>query len=33
MTQDEYVEKLKAQIDQWNAQLEDWEGKAAQNKK
>src|SRR4051812_12428065 len=30
MTQDEYVEKLKAQIDQWNAQLKDWEGKAAQ---
>jgi hypothetical protein len=30
MTQDQYVEKLKAQIDQWNAQLKDWEGKAAQ---
>lgn len=30
MTQDEYVAKLKAQIDQWNAQLKDWEGKAAQ---
>ena len=30
MTQDEYVEKLKAQIDQWNAQVKDWEAKAAQ---
>ena len=30
MTQDEYVAKLKAQIDQWNAQLKDWEAKAAQ---
>lgn len=30
MTQNEYVEKLKAQIDQWNAQLKDWEAKAAQ---
>ena len=30
MTQDEYVAKLKAQIDQWNAQVKDWEAKAAQ---
>jgi hypothetical protein len=30
MTQDEYVEKLKAQIDRWNAQVKDWEAKAAQ---
>jgi hypothetical protein len=30
MTRDEYVEKLKAQVDQWNAQLKDWEAKAAQ---
>ena len=30
MTRDEYVEKLKAQVDQWNAQLQDWEAKAAQ---
>ena len=29
MTQDEYVAKLKAQIDQWNAQVKDWEAKAA----
>jgi putative component of toxin-antitoxin plasmid stabilization module len=29
MTQDEYVAKLKAQIDQWNSQLKDWEAKAA----
>ena len=29
MTQDEYIEKLKAQIDQWNAQVKDWEAKAA----
>jgi uncharacterized membrane-anchored protein YhcB (DUF1043 family) len=30
MTQDEYVQKLKAQIDQWNTQVKDWEAKAAQ---
>lgn len=30
MTQDEYVAKLKAQIDQWNTQVKDWEAKAAQ---
>ena len=30
MTQDEYIEKLKAQIDQWNGQVKDWEAKAAQ---
>jgi 2',3'-cyclic-nucleotide 2'-phosphodiesterase (5'-nucleotidase family) len=25
MTRDEYVTKLKAQIDQWNAQMKKWE--------
>jgi uncharacterized coiled-coil DUF342 family protein len=30
MTQDEYVEKLKAQIDLWNSQVKEWEAKAAQ---
>lgn len=25
MNRDEYVQKLKAQIDQWNAQLKKWE--------
>ena len=29
MTQDEYVAKLKGQLDQWNAQVRDWEAKAA----
>ncbi|HYX65604.1 MAG TPA: hypothetical protein VE935_15420 [Burkholderiales bacterium] len=29
MTQDEYVAKLKGQLDQWNAQVKDWEAKAA----
>jgi uncharacterized coiled-coil DUF342 family protein len=27
-TRDEYVQKLKSQIDQWNAQARDWEAKA-----
>jgi hypothetical protein len=25
MTRDEYVQKLKAQVDQWNAQMATWE--------
>ena len=29
---DEYVEKLKKQIDQWNADVTRWEGKAQQIK-
>lgn len=28
MNRDEYVEKLKAQIDQWNAEMARWEEKA-----
>lgn len=31
-TRDEYVEKLKQQIDQWNAEVSRWEGKARQLK-
>src|SRR3954469_22367533 len=27
-SRDEYVQKLKSQIDQWNAQARDWEAKA-----
>ena len=27
-TRDEYVEKLKAQLDQWNAKMSAWEAKA-----
>jgi len=27
-TRDEYVEKLKSQLDQWNAQVTQWEAKA-----
>jgi|SRR2546429_73964 len=27
-TRDEYVQKLKSQIEQWNAQARDWEAKA-----
>lgn len=27
-TRDEYVQKLKTQIDQWNAQAREWEAKA-----
>ena len=27
---DEYVEKLKKQLDQWNAEVSKWEAKAAQ---
>jgi uncharacterized coiled-coil DUF342 family protein len=27
-TRDEYVQKLKTQIDQWNAQAKEWEAKA-----
>lgn len=27
-TRDEYVQKLKAQLDQWNAELSAWEAKA-----
>ena len=26
--QDQYIEKLKAQLDQWNAQVTQWEAKA-----
>jgi hypothetical protein len=28
MTRDEYVEKLKTQLDQWNLQSKEWEAKA-----
>ena len=28
MNRDEYVQKLKAQLDQWNAEAEKWEAKA-----
>ena len=27
-TRDEYVERLKAQLDQWNAQMTEWEARA-----
>ena len=27
MNRDEYVEKLKSQIDQWNAQMAKWEAR------
>src|SRR5437763_17170279 len=27
-SRDEYIQKLKSQIDQWNAQAKDWESKA-----
>lgn len=27
-TRDEYVQKLKAQLDEWNAELSTWEAKA-----
>ena len=30
MTRDEYVQKLKAQIDQWNAEAARWEAKAGE---
>ena len=30
-TRDEYVEKLKAQLDQWNAQISAWEVKARES--
>ncbi|HYY60636.1 MAG TPA: hypothetical protein VE756_04520 [Burkholderiales bacterium] len=29
-SRDEYIQKLKSQIDQWNAQAKDWEAKARQ---
>lgn len=29
MQREEYVEKLKAQLDQWNAEISKWEAKAA----
>ena len=27
---DQYVEKLKAQLDEWNAQIKTWEGRSAE---
>lgn len=30
MTRDEYVQKLKSQIDQWNVQAAKWEAQSAQ---
>jgi len=30
MNRDEYIAKLKSQIDQWNAEAAKWEGKAKQ---
>ena len=32
MNRDEYVQKLKAQIDQWNAQMSKWEASSAEVK-
>lgn len=31
MERDEYVQKLKAQIDQWNAEVSKWEAKAKES--
>ena len=30
MTRDEYVQKLKSQLDEWNAELARWEAKSAE---
>jgi len=31
MNRDEYVQKLKAQLDQWNAEVSKWEAKAKES--
>ena len=31
MNRDEYVQKLKAQLDQWNAEVSQWEAKARES--